>query len=110
MHGLVVPLVSRATSEELIRVLAYPKFRLQPKDIEAVLGAYLPYAEIIEVESMGALHVPVCRDENDQMFVLLAAVGQAEVLVSGDKALLDLAGQTHYKIETAAEFQKRFAN
>jgi len=43
--GRFVPLVSRATAAELIRVLAYPKFKLDASEREALLADYLPYAE-----------------------------------------------------------------
>ena len=37
------------------------------------------------------------------------AAGQAAVLITGDKALLRLAGQAPFAIESAAAFRKRFA-
>ena len=36
--GVVVPIVSQATSTELVRVLAYPKFRLDPADRAELLA------------------------------------------------------------------------
>ena len=35
------------------------------------------------------LDAPRCSDEDDQMFIDLAISGEAEILVTGDKALLD---------------------
>ena len=43
--ALFVPLVSRATTLELIRVLAYPKFRLGEDEQHDLLADYLPWAE-----------------------------------------------------------------
>ena len=37
--------VSRPTTQELLRVLAYPTFGLAPGDRVELLGDYLPYAE-----------------------------------------------------------------
>ncbi|MFQ5518388.1 MAG: putative toxin-antitoxin system toxin component, PIN family, partial [Mariprofundus sp.] len=37
------PLASRATIQELIRVLAYPKFKLGEQQIQALLADYLPF-------------------------------------------------------------------
>ena len=39
--GLSVPLVSTATARELVRVLGYPKFRLDPDQQRELLGDYL---------------------------------------------------------------------
>ena len=41
------------------------------------------------------------------MFLELAAVGRARLLVSGDRDLLTLAGQTTFAIVTPAEFLLR---
>lgn len=106
----IVPLVSRSTSDELIRVLAYPKFKLSVEDIEVLLGAYLAYAEVVDTSSEGSLNLPVCRDTDDQMFLILAAVGNADVLVSGDQALLVLSGQTSFDIVTPMQFRANFFN
>jgi len=38
------PLVSKATAGELIRVLAYPKFRLKAEEREDLLSDHLPFA------------------------------------------------------------------
>ena len=106
--GRFIPLASKSTAQELIRVLAYPKFRLNEEEIEILLRAYLPYTEVVEVQSGDIENLPSCRDENDQMFVSLAAAGKADVLVSGDQALLELVGYAPFTIETPAQFKKRF--
>jgi len=105
----LLPLSSRATVAELIRVLAYPKFRLTCGDTEILLSAYLPCAELVAVERLSVPPLPRCSDEADQMFLVLAAVGNAEVLVTGDKSLLRLAGRTRFAIETPARFGSRFS-
>jgi predicted nucleic acid-binding protein len=48
--------------------------------------------------------LPACRDPNDQMFLSVASVGQAEWLVSGDRDLLALAGKLPFRIVAPAEF------
>ena len=40
--GLCLPLVSTATARELVRVLAYPKFRLTVDEQQELLADYLP--------------------------------------------------------------------
>jgi uncharacterized protein len=106
--GRIIPVVNRATVQELIRVLAYPKFKLSQEEIETALNAYLPYAEMVTVPPEDMSDIPACRDENDQMFVSLAAASKADVLVSGDQAILELAGQAPFSIETPAQFKRRF--
>ena len=106
--GRIVPLVCRATARELIDALAYPKFRLDEGDIETFLAAYLPFTETIDVGNDAALDVPLCRDPDDQVFLRLAAIGHAVVLVSGDGALLEMQEKVSFAIENAAEFRKRF--
>lgn len=105
--GLFVPLVNRETSKELLRVLTYPKFKLSATEIEYLFSCYLRYAEVITMqETLPTL--PECRDTDDQVFLRLAIAAQADVLVTGDNDLLDLAGQTPFTIETVSQFQLRF--
>ena len=87
-----VPLVSTATAQELMRVLAYPKFRLSKFDQDELLADYLPYAQPVCIPQPPPT-VPDCRDPLDVPFLHLAVVGQAQWLVSGDKDLLALAAQ-----------------
>jgi len=108
-EGRLVPLSSHATITELLRVLAYPKFGLTEEEIQILLSAYLPYSEVVAVKDRLLPHLPRCSDKADQMFLVLAAIADAEVLVTGDGALLGLAGQTPFAIETPARFKTRFS-
>jgi putative PIN family toxin of toxin-antitoxin system len=99
-------LVSYATVAELKRVLDYSKLRLSAEKQFELLGDYLSYCETIEVEEI----CPVkCRDAKDQVFLDLAHFGNADVLVTGDKDLLALAGQTKFLITTPEEYQRKIA-
>ena len=88
--GHFIPLVSKESVSELIRVLAYPKFALTRLERQAVLEAFMPYAETVQTQKKNDL--PVCRDQHDQKFLLLAACGNADKLVTGDKDLLTVEG------------------
>jgi putative PIN family toxin of toxin-antitoxin system len=99
----VVTLVSRPTVDELIQVLTYPKFDLDKVEIEALLADYLPFTEPVTVSSRP--QSPQCRDIDDQMFVDLAIEGRADVLVTGDRALL--AMDFGLAIEKAADYRRR---
>lgn len=102
--GNCVPLLSRATAAELVRVLNYPKFRLSPDDQHELLGEYLPFCETVSVDGQSRLN---CRDTNDQIFLDLAEIGRADVLVSGDKDPLDLSGTAPFLIEAAEAYRHR---
>ena len=82
----VHPLASKATVEELIQVLGYPKFRLAASDRQALLEEYLPWCEAVVVSAV--MEAPDCRDPEDRMFLKLAAAANADALVTGDGDLL----------------------
>lgn len=104
--GEVISLVSRPTIDELIRVLAYPKFDLNKAEIEALLADYLPFTRAVTAPSTPKS--PKCSDINDQMFVDLAIQGQADILVTGDGALL--AMDIGITIERGADYKRRWGH
>ncbi len=85
-RGVFVPLTSTATAQELVRVLAYPKFRLSKMEQEELLADYLPHTQVVRIP-FPVPKVPDCRDPLDVPFMHLAVAGKAKVLVSGDKDL-----------------------
>ena len=85
-----VPLASTATVQELMRVLAYPKFRLSKLEQDELLADYLPHTQAVRIPQPPP-SVPKCRDLLDVPFMHLAVAGKAKVLVSGDRDLLVLA-------------------
>jgi putative PIN family toxin of toxin-antitoxin system len=104
--GRCRPLVSHDTTAELVRVLGYPKFELTPEEVEELLGDYLPFAEIVEVEGRPPA-VPACADADDQKFLDLALAARADAIVTGDDHLLRLAGSCPVRILTPAEARIR---
>ena len=106
--GRLVPLVSRDTTTELLRVLGYPKFDLRPEEVETVLSAYLPFVEAVDVK--GDLRgLPRCSDPDDQMFIELAHVGEAEALVTGDQALLAMKRDVEFDILSPGQLRTRLS-
>jgi len=102
---LCQPLLSSVTAAELIRVLAYPKFKLNADAQQELLADYLPYCTTVRMPAK----LPVtldCRDKFDLPFLQLAVAGKADYLVSGDRDLLILAGQFVCPIITADQFIK----
>jgi uncharacterized protein len=85
-----IPLASKATITELIRVLAYPKFKLTKTEQADLLSDYLPFCDTVLMPDV-LPETPECRDFKDVPFLLLARVGRADYLVTGDQDLLCLA-------------------
>ncbi|WP_050060567.1 putative toxin-antitoxin system toxin component, PIN family [Silvibacterium bohemicum] len=117
-----VPLLSRDTAAELTRVLAYPKFHLLPEltrvlaypkfhllpeDRHELLAEYLPCCKIVDVRKTCPV---LCRDAKDQPFLDLAQSGKADILASGDRDLLVLAGRTPFSILMAEEYRVGFGD
>lgn len=86
--GLLVPLASRDTLDELVRVLAYPKFGLSQGEVMALLGEYVPFVDVVEAHEGRSDPLPRAPDPDDQKFLALAAAGGATHLVTGDHGLL----------------------
>ena len=99
------PLVSSVTAAELLRVLAYPKFKLSAADQQELIADYLPYCTTVRMPAKPPA-TPACRDPLDVPFMQLAIVGKADYLVSGDHDLLSLASQFSCPIMTAEQFIK----
>lgn len=106
--GDITPVMSRETAEELIRVLAYPKFKLGPDDREDLLADILPWCEMVTVPD--GLSAPHCRDPHDIKFLLLALAAKADALVTGDRDLLALEGSFPTPIVTPARFIEDWAH
>ncbi len=103
----VLPLVSKATVAELMRALAYPKFKLASHEQEELLADYLPYCKTVRIP-VPPPATPHCRDAFDVPFLELILTGKAEALVTGDKDLLSLAGSLACPILSADQFLRKF--
>lgn len=100
----IIPLVSKATAEELIRVLSYPKFKLNQTEQNELLSDYLPSTEIITITPEQIKNLPQCRDIHDQKFIELAVVGKASYLVTGDSDLLDMKNEISVPVVTIKQW------
>jgi uncharacterized protein len=101
--GRCEPLVSKATTGELLRVLAYPKLKLNADDQHELLGDYLPSCRTVTIPKRPP-RTPNCRDPFDLPFLQLAVAGKAYYLVTGDKDLLDIRGKLACPIVTLDAF------
>jgi putative PIN family toxin of toxin-antitoxin system len=94
----ITPLICEKTRAEFLRVLAYPKLKLSQTQIDNLASYYLPYTKTIEFVDEPVNDLPVCRDNKDQIFLELAYLGKADILITGDLDLLVLKEQTPFKI------------
>ena len=89
--GRVKALTAPDCFAELERVVAYPEFLLDTAAQIDLLERYRALAESLPGEESEAYVLPRCRDTDDQKFLVLAARGKADLLVTRDKLLLRLA-------------------
>jgi putative PIN family toxin of toxin-antitoxin system len=82
------PLLSDATFDELVDVLARRKFdRYASYDERQIfLAEYLTRVDIVDIDIV----IQACRDPNDDMYLELAVDGNATHILSGDADLLAL--------------------
>ena len=112
MAEKILPFTSKEAVQELIRVLANPKFKLNPVDQRSLLADYVPFAGITKVSANAPrASLPVCRDPLDQIFLELAQASQADVLVTGDMDLLALADtpKLSFRILKPIEFLTQYS-
>ena len=103
--GRIVPVMCKETAAELIRVLAYPKFRLETDDVTALLAELLPYSETYSLRETSEEIVGLA-DAKDAVFVHLARQAKVKWLVSGDGHLLDLKTLVDVTVISSGDFLK----
>ena len=96
--------LSRETADELLRVMAYPKFRLTRAEITFLFDIeLLPFADVVELPaSKGGRRWS--RDPDDDKFIRCALAGKCARLVTGDDDLLSLKRVGKVAILSPAEF------
>jgi len=100
----LIPVVAQPTVRELLWLLAYSKFKLNPADRERLLEDLLPWCESWTGSIPASSHR--VRDPHDQVFLDLALAAATPVLVSGDADLLALQGSVNpLLILSPADFQ-----
>jgi putative PIN family toxin of toxin-antitoxin system len=109
-NGSVTPLICRETAGELLDVLNYSKFKLDPAKRSALLEDFMPYAEIVLLPEVPPDLAAACRDVDDEVFVQLALAGAADFLVTGDRDLLALRGAVPVRIVAVNEWKGLLPN
>ena len=96
--------MSRETTEELLRVMAYPKFRLTHAEITFLFDTeLLPYADVIELPASKSKQ-RWSRDPEDDKFIRCAEAGKCTRLITGDDDLLTLKRVGKVVILSPAEY------
>ena len=80
----------RRVGEELAR-------RFPPASLGSFLGLLVTHAEIAEAPDLAE---PVCSDPDDDKFFACAVAGRCELIVSGDRHLLEASGSHGVKVVT----------
>jgi len=101
--GLADLIVSPPILEELKAVLV-TKFRHTVAEAEEAAELIQSAAEVVEIS--GRLRA-VPNDPSDDKFVETAQAGQADLIVSGDRHLLELGSTADIPVITAREFLDR---
>ena len=96
---------SHATLHELMHQLLAPKFDryVARARREGLLARLAPLVEIVEVVQQ----VRACRDPKDDQFLEAAVNGRADVIITGDKDLLELDSFRGVAIVTPAAYLAR---
>ncbi len=89
--------------KELTRVLRRPKFKTSPSEIRRITLALINSAEVVDVKSK--LKV-VEEDSKDNMVIETAYDGHADLIVTGDRHLLELENYEETKIVTVEKALK----
>lgn len=88
----------RRVGEEFSRRRSNPEF-------EKLLSLLVAQALIVDAP---ALENPICRDPCDDKFIACALVVDADVIISGDKDLLSISGESTIRIMRPKEFVDRY--
>ena len=104
--GRIKPLASKEIIDEYIKVLTYPKFELSEAQINYILySEILPYFDIIQIKDRPAI---IKNDPSDDKFIHCAKKGNAAIIITGDRHLLNLKTYQKIKIHTPAEFLSNY--
>ena len=104
-HRIVTIVTSPQIHEEYERVSNYLS-----REFPGV--HFQPWLELLAAESIlvdpPAMPEQVCRDLDDDKFLACAIAGNAKIVVSGDKALLDTSGYAGIAVLTPRAFVDRY--
>jgi putative PIN family toxin of toxin-antitoxin system len=104
--GKIRPHLTSEILTELLRVLAYPKFKLTENEIQYLLYVeILPFCTVVKPKS-GSLTIK--DDPSDDMFLRCSERAKAKALISGDHHLLSLRSHRNTLVLSPSQFLKKF--
>ena len=99
--GQITPLITEEIMAEYIRVLAYPKFKLSEEEINYIIRQeILPFFKVVKSKPGPSI---IKKDPDDDKFIQCAEVGNAQIIISGDRHLLALKSHHGIKILTPSQ-------
>ena len=103
--GHITPLITEEIMAEYIRVLAYPKFKLSEEEINFIIHQeILPFFKVVKSKPGPSI---IKKDPDDDKFIQCAEVGNAQIIISGDRHLLALKSHHGVNILNPAQFFKK---
>ena len=104
--GKIRPHLTSEILTELLRVLAYPKFKLTENEIQYLLyEEILPFCTVVKPKS-GSLTIK--DDPSDDMFLRCSERTKAKAIISGDHLLLSLRSHRNTLVLSPSQFLKKF--
>ena len=97
--------VSVEVLEEYIEVAERLTARYADIEYKGILGLIVENADLIQAS---ALTEPVCDDPDDDKFLACAVAAHAEIIVSGDRALLKASGYQGIQVMTPKDFVSQY--
>ena len=93
---------------EMVEVLSRPQFRHKYQVVSDDIAALINLVRLRGEMVSPSRKIDACRDPKDNRFLEAAIEGNAHLIVSGDKDLLDLDEFETIQIVSTAEFLARF--
>jgi putative PIN family toxin of toxin-antitoxin system len=100
LNGELELFSSQKQMEEIVRVLAYPKFGFQEEQKSRFISILYSIAKIVDIP--GKLKV-IADDPDDDVILETAVVSNSKFLVTGDEHLLSIKEYKGVMILTASE-------
>jgi putative PIN family toxin of toxin-antitoxin system len=101
----VLLLMSDSISDEISRVLAYPKIRKRLTASDEEVKIFMQLLSVVAIITPGTLNLPpLDADPDDTKYLVCAVEGRADFIVSGDHHLTDLVMYRGIRIVTPADF------
>jgi putative PIN family toxin of toxin-antitoxin system len=102
----IQPYLTREIVDELLHVLAYPRFELTENAIQFLLYVeILPFCKVVASKSGPTI---VGADPSDDIFLRCCEVAQAKALITGDNHLLALKSYRNCPILSPSRFLAEF--